>query len=218
MSAEQEDCLPGLWQIVDDEDLTDQHQLPSPSLLFKTHRSLAVKNVGIPQTIRIPLANTVFHNGRDSTLLISSWQRSAVSMPFRKVQQIEKKFQEIRPPLLVPPPRMKFPLTYLTPLRRIDSGLGNIVRKVIGEDGKPVPASQELETSVDAHLKGDPHKQTLDVWALVIPKSNHEEESDNEPDSKVIELETPPRNGHPSLDDYIGHWLRKGASLHRVRT
>jgi hypothetical protein len=222
MFGNQEDCLPDLWQNVDGEHRNIQCQLQPSNLLFKMHQDSVVNGVVIPQRLRIPLANTMFQNGRISTLLVSSWNRAAVSAPFKKTQQIEKKTQEICPFVLVPSPRMKIPLTYLTPPRRIVSGLGNIVRQVMGKDDKPVSASQELEASIDAYLETrELHKQTLAVWALLIPNNEPLEEFDDRPAGLSFEKdEISPDLGlnHSTLDDYIGYWLRKGASLHRVCT
>jgi hypothetical protein len=222
ITGEQEDCLPELWQSTNCEHQNHRLQ-PQPSgLLFKIHSSSVAKDIVVPQMIRVPLANTMFQNGRVSTLLASSWQRSDVSAPFKKAQQIEKESQDICPHVLVPSPRINIPLACLTPPRRIASGLGNIARKLMGADDNPISASQELEAGIDVCLESRRSpKGTLAVWALVIPKNKHMEKPYGL-DPEVVELRVScahgdiSRNNHSTLNDYVRFWLRNGASLHRV--
>lgn len=98
--------------------------------------------------ITVPLATTLFKNGRHSTLLVSKWW-----------QDSEKAFAKTKGPNgranvtirisqtgIEKEPQSYVPSVSLTPARRITSGLGNIIRRIEFEDGEIGPASQELET------------------------------------------------------------------------
>ena len=100
-------------------------------------------------------------------------------------------------------PPNRTPAVSLTPPRRIESGLGNIVRSIDFGNGDIGPASRELETSVTEYLaqKGQT-RSTVGVWALILPKDVAAESYSSE------EL------GH----QYVGRCLEKGATLCRVRT
>jgi hypothetical protein len=170
--------------------------------------------------IGVPLANTMFRNGRTSTLLASRWH--GTSDQFEKIQQEEKKSVTIYPAQANPitPLHLEIPLVPLTPPRRVASCLGNIVRQVTDANGKVVSASQELEASVDAYLEVRKlHKQTVTVWALIIPDSEMVDKKEDTlaADQQRIRAswtDTP----DPSLSLYVGHWLQQapGATLHRV--
>jgi hypothetical protein len=88
----------------------------------------------------------------------------------------------------------------ITEPRRIVSGLGNIVRQ-IEIDGKPTPASSELETAVQqvinrrAKSNPDVATKTIAVWALVIPPSIA--------DSLNVSNFKLPVNKHSDLDDEV---------------
>ncbi|KAE9381464.1 hypothetical protein N431DRAFT_359494 [Stipitochalara longipes BDJ] len=125
-------------------------------------------------TITLPLANTLFKNGRHSTLLLSRWKSSGDSFRIKR-NQVEKQNITMNPfDRMAYFPRGLMPCVPLTPLRRIHSGLGNIVRTIdFGQDGNSDigPASKELETSVGEYLAKNGHdRPTIDVWALVIPQ------------------------------------------------
>lgn len=127
-----------------------------------------------PLSLNMPLANTVFHNGRDSTLLSCTWT-SQPNGTYTLASTSEKTLQEIALPGTSP--FLSVPLIPVTPPRKILGCLGNIVSQ-IEVDGAGVPASTELENEVQGvfdrrkaagNLSRD--GMPVDVWALVSTPS-----------------------------------------------
>ena len=212
--------LPGLWQR--DDNIADGNQSNSPgsSIIFRMHPNSIIEG-GLE--IGVPLANTMFRNGRTSTLFAAKWSRTGATDMFERILQVEKKSATIYPAPSNPiaPLHLEIPLVPLTPPRRVVSGLGNIVRQVANAEGNVVSASQELEASVDSYLEARSlNKQTVTVWALIIPDSiimDRTGEGILAVDPKLIRAswtDTP----DSSMRSYVGNWLRhgRGATLHRV--
>lgn len=123
-----------------------------------------------PLSLNMPLSNTVFQNGRDSTLLACTWSPQPGST-FALAHTAEKTRQQIA--LNGAPPSLSVPLIPVTPPRRILGCLGNIVSQ-IEIDGAPVPASTELENEVqgvydqrEAAGNLGSEGMPVDIWALV---------------------------------------------------
>lgn len=139
-----------------------------------------------PLEATIPLANTVFNNGRPFTMFASRWQ-SQPGSPLKLTQKVEKRRQLIVPNLTGANTNttsnsnsrsdISAPLLPITRPRRIVAGLGNIIRQV-EIDGKPSPASGELEAVIpallDARSESAPTTTStvgpVGVWALVVPE------------------------------------------------
>lgn len=126
--------------------------------------------------VTLPLANTIFQNGRQSTLLASRWQKQA-SGSFT-LSQLEERTSQVILPLISGSDAFtnaSVPLLPISTPRKIIAGLGNIVRQV-EIDGQPSPASKELEANVpkllDARARADPDfvPGPIGVWALVLPE------------------------------------------------
>ena len=177
-------------------------------------------------TLTLPLANTLFNNGRLSTLLLSRWKSSGDSFEISR-DQIEK--QNIAMKLFTRAfsiPRDLIPCVPLTPLRRIHSGLGNIVRTIdFSQDGKSDigPASRELERSVTEYLaKGGHDQPTIGVWALVIPQEvlsilRYETRLEEELTTTDIDaLRAEISHSTPKGRRYMGRCIEEGARLVRV--
>jgi hypothetical protein len=178
-------------------------------------------------TLTLPLANTLFKNGRHSTLLLSRWKSSGVSFSINRAQS-EKQNVTLTGlgEKLYNPIRISIPSIPLTPVRRIQDGLGNIVRTIdFGQgDVKNIgPASQELEQSVTEYLAQEGHSSsTVNVWALIIPQdtslarlaSKMEAEGTLNTGVDVLRTETP----FASINKrhYTGELIRRGALLCRV--
>lgn len=159
--------LPSIWQ-----------EEPAAGPRTSPDRAATVAFTGGPATsaasslgITLPLANTIFQNGRRSTLLASQWQPS--SGRWTPNRMAERQRQEIAC-LQGRNLRPHIPLVPLTPPRKIVAGLGNIVRQ-IGIDGDAAPASQELEELIPGMYarrwqKDDAQAPApMGVWAWVIP-------------------------------------------------
>ncbi|KAI1435712.1 hypothetical protein GGR50DRAFT_655535 [Xylaria sp. CBS 124048] len=124
--------------------------------------------------VTLPLANTVFQNGRRSTLHASRWDISSKGSAIlrtrepKMIQRISAQGDSANRTLSV------IPLLPLTPPRKIIAGLGNIVRQV-EVDGVATPASKELEKILpgifEERAKRDPvsSPSSIGVWCWVIP-------------------------------------------------
>lgn len=151
------DILPGLWA---KEDSSRQSNEQLSTLTF----SGGEKH---PMELTVPLANTLFTNGKYSTLLASRWKASDGS--FTKVKSAYKTQQAINVfnGMQQDKAVMSIPAIPLTPSRKITEGLGNIIRRLdFGASGSG-PASRELESAVDAYLKTNTMSA---VWAFITPK------------------------------------------------
>ncbi|KAI1744076.1 hypothetical protein F4680DRAFT_406111 [Xylaria scruposa] len=160
--------LPGLWG---KEGFDGTSQDSSACVSFLTNPLL--RNTGTLE-ITVPLANTVFQNGRRSTLYASRWDTSSEgSMALRMkrpktIQRIAEKDGPVDHTLSM------IPLLPLTPPRKIVAGLGNIVRQV-EVDGSVTPASTELEAIIPkifeerAQLNPTSTPRPIGVWCWVIP-------------------------------------------------
>ncbi|KAI0815859.1 hypothetical protein GGR55DRAFT_366382 [Xylaria sp. FL0064] len=124
--------------------------------------------------VTLPLANTVFQNGKRSTLHASRWDVSnegSVALRTRD-QKIRQQIAAIGDSVNHTWPMI--PLLPLTPPRRIVAGLGNIVRQV-EIDGSATPASKELEAIIPnifeqrAQLEPTSPPRPIGVWCWVIP-------------------------------------------------
>jgi hypothetical protein len=181
-----------------------------------------VSDLPTTTVVRIPLANTLFRNGRYSTLLLSRWRSSGDSFVISR-QQVEKNNVNISVFGRLPKgtPRTYISTVPLTPVRQIKSGLGNIVRRIDFGDGDVGPASRELETSVTEYLAQQGHDySTIDVWALIMPRDAFLGAENKSKEVLTITMDdvrakwtaswTPDRR-------YVGDWIDKGATLCRVR-
>ncbi|KAI4704412.1 hypothetical protein J4E81_001478 [Alternaria sp. BMP 2799] len=136
--------------------------------IFAEHN---VKDTVYRDTLRLPLANTVFQTGSPSTMILSTWTLDANRQmtPVSKTNvshhgiRLVKQQKDSTPVLHVP-------LIPLTMPRTVNGCMGNIIRRVIGPGGKSLQASSELENVVPRFFKsrGQPAQATV-AWALVIP-------------------------------------------------
>jgi hypothetical protein len=177
------DCLlPGLW---DDQDavqsishsVAEPDQSSSLSILFP-QKTTATTDARI--SVTLPLANTLFSNGRRSTLLASEWRTATgfSNTPVEMVRSAEKRSQVIDLPfsILFNQVQMQAPLVPITHPRKILEGLGNIIAKV-QVDGEPCPASMELQTNIPRLIEvrrslthSSPISGAIGVWAMIYPK------------------------------------------------
>ncbi|KAI0387929.1 hypothetical protein F5Y04DRAFT_241337 [Hypomontagnella monticulosa] len=208
--------LPSLWEHNDFGSNADQERESSVSFLSnplpKDTRSLE---------ITLPLANTIFQNGKQSTLLASKWKKSQNGSLGRIMTQ-EKRSQVINPRAIsADHTRPLLPLLPLTPPRKIVAGLGNIVRQV-EVDGSVTPASKELESLVpkifdirsqrDASYTPGP----IGVWCWVIPP--HVVETQGLHNLKVFGATSSQSEAELSLDamNVFSELLSSGCRLHKI--
>jgi hypothetical protein len=156
------------------------------SLTFRW--STQMGTTGGPRTtaLQLPLAQTVFSNGLPSTLVHTRYDADPTTGALRQATSQRLESQTLNIPLQQQNvAHYRAPLVPLTPLRTIESSMGNIVRKLsprihfLKEDGtKPVvdpiddlvPASEELEKAVSDYFKAlDMAPESVQVWALIVP-------------------------------------------------
>ncbi|KAK1985365.1 hypothetical protein LZ30DRAFT_708759 [Colletotrichum cereale] len=163
--------MPTLWKDGGQPEPLRESKLQA-AITFQTTR----KDLADRVECKLPLANTIFQNGLQSTLLASRWHRPELDELPKLLQVTEKQSQDV---IYWEPPdglatRVEPPLVPITAPRKILAGLGNIVRQ-IDVDGKETPASAELETAVNelyARRTKEGHKfppGPVGVWAMVVP-------------------------------------------------
>ncbi len=163
------DILPDLWD--ENSFAPDIEQENTASISFLSNpltddtRSLEVT---------LPLANTIFQNGRQSTLFASRWRKeqgdrlALATTRWKQTQRVTPGGHSVEHTIPF------IPLLPLTTPRKILTGLGNILRQV-EVDGSPAPASKELELlipevfAVRSKRYGPSSSGPIGVWAWVIP-------------------------------------------------
>lgn len=133
--------------------------------------------------LKLPLANTLFHNGRISTLYAEHWMSHGNNikndLDFLRVRKVFLRQQTLNIGQIFFDSHRQVELnTMLKPIvppRIIAAALGNIIRQfytITGSSPKAtVPASKELENAVSDYLETsqDP-AQKINIWALVTPQ------------------------------------------------
>ncbi|KAF2269913.1 hypothetical protein CC78DRAFT_564583 [Lojkania enalia] len=185
--------------------------------------------------VQLPLANTIFQTGTQTTMRYTQWLRKEESLKLAKANNTPTFNVRLRIETHDPANKrsaLAIPLIPLTFPRLVEESMGNILRRVTGPDNKSMTASQELESIVPQYFKcrGEP-SQPMTVWALLIPKETHEfvlKETNrilgqgqspggtNSPDAVVNAFSTLWKSEPPLWNDLVGAAIAKGARLHRV--
>ena len=167
------------------------------------------------RTLQLPVASTIFLNGKTATLLAQRWktkQDVASSLPFSCIRKTSLQQQtldmsdgfsgrkgKLRQSLgsyLVP----------ITPTRTITAAVGNIIRRIKVNDHTNgiVPASEELEKAISAAInEHQMPSQQVGIWALV-GRSKHKLQDTNH------------TNQPNTIDVDIHSAILKGHQLHKV--
>ena len=230
-------CLPSY---TDSEEMTDPLD-GSPSTItlynFLKFEDEHKTQSSYINTIQIPLANTIFHTGYSATMFSHQWKKPKGMTDINLEKKTQLKHQSIRWPDTLWDRRfatLSIPLIPLTAPRRIEAGMGNIIRRVLGPDQKSMTASQELEETVPQYFSSrgiPPHSIT--VWALVIPQgvilpvANKMTDllAKEVPNSENVETDSPNlnslflalwRRNPPGWNDVVWSAVTQGAHLHRV--
>ncbi|RKF55359.1 putative v-type c subunit family protein [Erysiphe neolycopersici] len=158
----------------------------------------------------IPLANTIFTNGRRSTLIFSKWQITE-----NGINQFEGPILPLNILIDIPTVMKKLSLQIsaksLTEPRLIENGFGNIVRKLKAEGQNSFPASHELEKVIaEAHRKNALHSNN-GIWALVIPHSMLRKEK-----TTNIPLDINLSSEQELDNSYLESLVKNGAKIFRV--
>jgi hypothetical protein len=153
------------------------------------------KQVSI-RSVQLPLSQTVFTTGLVSTMILREYTHSGIDEPMELTSERKLESQTLRLPTLSEGKSSRViyvPLVPLTPFRKINYVMGNIIRKLSAqrtwdlqpnENGESklieiprdneqdAPASQDLEEAVSKYFEVlDLQPETVSVWALVMPKT-----------------------------------------------
>jgi hypothetical protein len=173
--SESELGLPELWQNTQPRENPD---MPA-AVSFVCNSLHAQAGEGNGLEVTLPLANTIFSNGRRSTLFASRWSIDYSAPSNGPLLRCEDRRQTSHQRIATLPsptarPNFHVPLFSVTPPRRISSCLGNIIRQV-EIDGVAQPASSELEQLIpsiyEQKLARHPEAlpEPIKVWALTVP-------------------------------------------------
>lgn len=138
----------------------------------------------VKRVLQLPVANTLFQNGKTSTLFAQRWNlQSSKSSTFEHVSSNKTWLpqQIIQMGTVFADEGMRLQLDHLvhshlvpiTPARTITAAMGNIIRKISGENAsaEDTPASEELERAISSAIqRGQIPSQQAGVWALIRPQ------------------------------------------------
>lgn len=166
-----DETLPGLWK---ESPSQDGHKIGSSQPQLEFHLR-PLEEHSRPLQVTVPVANTVFDNGRRHTMFASRWRATKGSLP-ELLHVIEKTKQVVvAGNTSASSSTVVAPLVPVTEARKIVAGLGNILRQV-EIDLLPAPASKELEDVIPKLLKarstahGEQSVGPMGVWALIYPE------------------------------------------------
>ncbi|KAL8901036.1 MAG: hypothetical protein Q9192_000757 [Flavoplaca navasiana] len=141
------------------------------------------------KTIKLPVANTVFHNGRESSIQAQRWivGETMLEPTLACIKRSWIHEQVLRIAFPYPPEPDKFPLQIIAPMKcigprqRVATSMGNIIRQVHSlEDlsgpaphrfqSEAEPASKQLEDAINQWVTEPGNEMgAVEVWALVRP-------------------------------------------------
>ncbi|KAL8816462.1 MAG: hypothetical protein Q9223_004531 [Gallowayella weberi] len=194
MLADSETVAPGLWS---QRENTDGKSSPitqrQSTLSFKFGAN--VEGGGRDErcsfrskTIKLPVANTVFQNGRESTIQAQRWivgedilepSLACIKRTWLKEQVLQMDFPCPHKPNKFPL-HVGVPLKTLTGRKRVATSMGNVIRQVFAKNQpfpdepqhnfqpEAEPASKDLESAV-ARLMSTPgsENEAVGIWALI---------------------------------------------------
>ncbi|KAL8767969.1 MAG: hypothetical protein Q9209_005640 [Squamulea sp. 1 TL-2023] len=141
------------------------------------------------KTVKLPVANTIFHNGRETSIQAQRWVvgETILEPTLACINRSWLHEQVLRVAFPHPPEPDKFPLQVAVPLSRINpyqrvaTSMGNVIRQLYslkdtakaGElnfESEAEPASKQLESAVASWISKIGNKtQAVEVWALIRP-------------------------------------------------
>lgn len=187
-------------------------------------------------SIRLPLANTVFQTGSPTMMTYSTWEKAKGSQDFtlKEKRNISHHGIRMQAENNIQSTVLSVPLVPLSKPRQVEASMGNILRRVTGPNGQSITASQELEQHVPKYFsaRGEPSQATT-VWALVmgpektleanpetcffLQRTQASEGSNDLQDQSEAKLwENLWKQDPPSWTPSVPVALKSGARLHRV--
>ena len=136
------------------------------------------------RTVQLPVANTLFHNGQESTLVATRWALSGTKASKSKPVLLKKTMLQQQSLEMAPlsqqnvsyqKNKLYVNLSPITISQIVAGAMGNIVSNLFaGKSSEAtVPASEELEKAMSHHLKTSKYlDKSITVWALITPREN----------------------------------------------
>lgn len=153
------------------------------SLIFQSDKgknAFSATSQMVSTQVQLPLANTLFLNGLNSTLRAQQWtvDRSSPDVVVKvsqkaQLQACSVSFTGFGPTSTPGNAHLYVDLKALTPQRTVAAAMGNIVRRLeLSTNGNDTsPASKELEDALNEYLHSCTSREAYrGVWALVTPK------------------------------------------------
>ena len=221
-----EAAVPDLWSPRDTpherETMTIQQRCtlsfslpPSPGVRTQLSDKSASQPL-VKRMLQLPVANTLFQNGRTSTLFAQKWEiksreESTPEHLSSKRTWLPQQTIDMGSIFIDEGMRIQLDhfvhshLTPITPARTITAAVGNIVRRISGDDAlaDAPPASEELERAISTAIQqGQIPARQAGVWALIRPQ-------------RYAALDQAARLQRP-VRDMIGYAILSGARLHKV--
>ena len=166
----------------------------------------------ISRKLQLPVANTIFKNGRTSTLLSQRWRAENDSRTFSLVRSAWAAQQDIDMTQLLHNQDMILHesllsnLTAITPSHTVSAAIGNIIRRLSVDHTSSggMPASEELERAITSGIeeKRIPAQQ-FGIWALI-------ERSSQSGGTQVTDSK------HDASAEHLSKRILNGCRLHRV--
>ena len=182
-------AAPSLWTTQRDSQERETMTIQQRCTLTFTIPSSTGADIEVPKfehqefasrRLQLPVANTLFQNGRTATLFAQRWvlqqehQLNARFVPEQKVwlPQQALDLTGLTKEISVDQ-SLHSDLTPITPPRTIKAAIGNIIRRVStgGSPEASIPASNELERAITTGIRnGSIPDRPAEVWALVKPR------------------------------------------------
>ena len=219
-------AAPDLWSLKDvlneRETMTIQQRCtlsfslpPNPGMRTQISDKSASQPL-VERLLQLPVANTVFQNGRTSTLFAQKWVVSFHTESTSEHMSSEKTWlphQTVHMDTIFADEGKRLQLDTLlhsrllpiTPARTVTAAVGNIVCKISGGDASAegAPASEELERAISTAIEqGQISAQHPGVWVLVRPQ-------------RYAALDRP-AEFQSNIRDMTGYAVLSGARLHKV--
>ncbi|KAJ5773409.1 hypothetical protein N7457_008305 [Penicillium paradoxum] len=174
------------------------------NLLFSVPaQAIGQASTGSAHEIGLRLANTIFVNGRETTLFGTRWLWDNNTKGYALDKSVELTSCLITATAQVVNTTLELPLHPVTERRRVLTSMGNILRQLAkstdATSTEPMPASSELEKELPRYIaEHNIMDQRVSVWALV--------------ETPDLEVADPGSATH----DRLIQSLRQGGKLHRV--
>ena len=188
---------------------------PSPGVRVQLSDE-SVSQPLVQRMLQLPVANTLFQNGRQSTLFAQRWSiRYSKELTSEHVSSKREWLPQQTIHMgaifadegmrLRPDHSVNSHLVPITPARTITAAVGNIVGKISKGDtsSEAAPASEELESAINTAIQqGQIPAQQVGVWALIRPRKH-----------AVLD---PSAQNRSAVDNMIQYAILSGGRLHKV--